>query len=64
MEGKVEQAARKQQLLDSMHEIKMEINRIEHEAIHARQVLDQRLKGFEMAGALTNADLTSKFAKW
>ena len=51
LEGKVDQAAGKQAVSNSMHEIKVEINRVEQEAIRARQVIDQRLKGYEAAGA-------------
>ena len=47
-----------------MHEIKIEINRVEHEAISARQVLEQRLKGFEMARAWISEDLATEFGKW
>ena len=47
-----------------MHDIKVEINHVEHDAIHARQVLEQRLKGFETTGAWTSHDLTKEFAKW
>ena len=64
LEGKVDQAARKQQVTDSVHEIKVKINHLEHEAIRTRQVLEQRLKGFETAGAWTTEDLTTKFGKW
>ena len=60
----MDQAARKQSVLDSVHEIKWEINRVEQEAIHARQVIDQRLKGYEEAGAWTTKDLTTEFGKW
>ena len=41
----------KQSVSDSVHEIKVEIKRVEHEAICARNVLEQRLKGIEDAGA-------------
>ena len=47
-----------------MHKIKVEINRVEHGAIHAHQALDQRLKGFETASAWTTEDLTTEFGKW
>ena len=40
LEGRVEQAAGKQSVFDSVHEIKVEINRVEHEAICARKVLE------------------------
>ena len=41
----------KQQVVDNVYKIKVEINRVEHEAIHACQVLQQCPKGFEIAGA-------------
>ena len=47
----MDQAAGKQSISDSMHEIKAKINRVEQEAIRACQVIDQRLKGYEDAGA-------------
>ena len=47
-----------------MHEIKIEINRVEHEAIRARQLLDQRLQGFERAGAWTDDRMAEEFRKW
>ena len=47
----MDQAAGKQSVFDSVHELKVEINRVEQEAIYARQVIDQRLKGIEDAGA-------------
>ena len=37
---------------------------MEHEAICVRKVLEQRLKGFEDAGAWTNDDLATEFRKW
>ena len=37
---------------------------MEHEAIRARQVIDQRLKGYKDAGAWTTKDLTTEFGKW
>ena len=64
LEGRVDQAAGKQAVLDSVHELKGEINRVEHEALCARQVIDQRLKSFEAAGAWTTEDLTTEFGKW
>ena len=36
--------------------MKAEITRVEQEAIRARQVIDQRLKGYEDAGAWTRED--------
>ena len=60
----MEQAAGKQKMADNVHEIKTEINRVEHEAIRARQVLDQRLTGFERAGAWTDAHMAEEFSKW
>ena len=53
----------KQQVIDSVHKIKVEVYRMEHEAISACQVLEQCLQGFEIAGALTIANLTKKFVK-
>ena len=47
-----------------MHEIKTEINCVEHEAIRARQVLGQRLQGFERAGAWTDDRMAEEFKKW
>ena len=64
LEGRVDQAARRKSISDSMHELKTEINRVEQEAIRARQVIDQRLQGFEDAGAWTTKDLTTEFGKW
>ena len=64
LEGRVDQAAGKQSVLDSVHEMKAEIHRVEQEAIRARQVIDQRLKGYEDAGAWTREDLTTEFGKW
>ena len=49
---------------DHMYKIKVKLNRVEHDAIRARQALDQRLKGFETAGAWTIEDLTTEFGKW
>ena len=40
LEGRVDQEAGKQFVFDSVHEIKVEINRIEHEAICACKVLE------------------------
>ena len=60
----MDQVAGKQSVSDSVHEIKMEINYVEQEAIRARQVFDQRLKGYEEAGAWTTKDLTTEFGKW
>ena len=60
----MDQAAGKESVLDSVHELKVEINRVEHEALRARQVIDQRLKSFEDAGAWTTEDLTTEFGKW
>ena len=51
LEVRVDQAAGKQSISDSVHEIKVEINRGEHEAICACKVLEQRLKGIEDANA-------------
>ena len=45
----MDQAVGKESVLDSVHELKVEINRVEHEALRARQVIDQRLKGYEDA---------------
>ena len=64
LEGRVDQAARKQSVSNSVDEIKVEINRMEHEAIRARKVLEQCLKGFEDAGAWTSDDLAIEFGKW
>ena len=47
----MEQTAGKQSVSDSVHELKMEINRVEHEAIRACQVIEQHLKSFKTAGA-------------
>ena len=47
----MDQAAGKQQMADHVYEIKVEMNHVEKDAIHARQVLEQRLKGFETNGA-------------
>ena len=60
----MDQAARKESVSDSVHEVKIEINRVEHEAIRACKVLEQRLKGIEDAGAWTNEDLATEFGKW
>ena len=60
----MDQAAGKQSVLDSVHELKVELNRVDHEALRACQVIDQRLKGYEDAGAWTREDLTTKFGKW
>ena len=38
-------------MADHVYEIKVEVNRVEHDAIHARKVLEQRLKGIEDADA-------------
>ena len=51
LEGRVEQTAGKQAVYDNVHEMKAEINRVEQEAIRAFQIIDQRLKGYEDAGA-------------
>ena len=51
-------------MADHLHEIKIEMNHVEHDAICAHQVLEQRLKEFEAAGAWTTEDLTTKFRKW
>ena len=64
LEGRVNQAAVKQQVVDTMHEIKLEINQVEQEVIRACHVLKQRLKRFEIVRAWTNENLTIKFAKW
>ena len=40
------------------------MNRLEHDAVRARQVLEQRLKGFEDADAWTSKDLATEFGKW
>ena len=47
-----------------MHLIKVEDNRVEHDVIRARQVLELCLKGFETAGAWTSEDLATKFGNW
>ena len=47
----MDRAVGKEQVLDSVHEIKAKINHMEHEAIRARKILEQRLKGFEEVGA-------------
>ena len=60
----MDQAASKQSVLDIVHELKMEINQVEQEAIRALQVIDQRLKGYEEAGAWMTKDLTTGFGKW
>ena len=54
----------KQQVVDNVHEIKVKINRVEHEMIRACQVLEQCLKGFEATTAWTSDDLTKEFVKW
>ena len=54
----------KQQVMDSMHKVKDEINCVEHEVICARQVLNQRLERFEIARTSSRADLTKEFVKW
>ena len=59
LEGRVDQAAGKQLMADSVHELRTELNRVEQEAIRARQVIDQRLKGYETASAWTAEDLTT-----
>ena len=64
LEGRADQAAGKQQLSDSVHEIKVEINCVEHEAVRARQIIEQQLKGIEDAGAWTSDDLATEFGKW
>ena len=64
LESRVDQVARKQSVLDSMQNLKVEINRVEQEAIHARQVIDQRLKEYEAAGVWTTKDLTTESGKW
>ena len=64
LEGRLDQAAGRKSVSDSVYELKTEINRVEQEAIRARQVIDQRLKGYETAGAWTADDLTTEFAKW
>ena len=51
-------------MADSMHEIKVEINRVEYDAIHAHRVLEHRPKGFEIAGVWTSDDLAKEFGKW
>ena len=40
LEGRVDQAAGKEAVADSVHDIKVEIKRVEHEAIRARQVIE------------------------
>ena len=45
------QAAGKQLVADIVHAVEGEISRVEQEAICACQVIDQRLKGYETAGA-------------
>ena len=47
-----------------MYEIKVKVNCVEHDAIHARKVLEQPLKGIEDDGAWTSEDLATKFEKW
>ena len=64
LEGRVDQAAGRQSVSDSVQELKTEINRVEQEAIQARQIIDQRLKGYEDAGAWTTEDLATEFGKW
>ena len=64
LEGRVDQAAGKQLVSGGVHEIKVEINRVEDEAVRARKVLEQRLKGIEDAGAWTSDDLAIEFGKW
>ena len=64
LEGRVDQAAGNQLVFDSVHDIKVEINQVEHEAIRARKVLEQRLQGIEDAGAWTSDDLATEFGKW
>ena len=51
LEGQVEHAVGKQQMMDELHQVRVEMNRIEHDAIQAHQGLDQRVKGFEEARA-------------
>ena len=60
----MDQVAGRQSVSDTVHELKTEITRVEQEAIRARQVIDQRLQGFEDAGAWTREDLTTEFGKW
>ena len=59
----MDQAAGRKLVSDNMHELKTESNRVEQEAIRARQVIDQRLKGFEDAGAWTTKDLAIEFSE-
>ena len=51
-------------MADHMYEIKVKVNHVEHDAIRARKVLEQRLKGIEDAGAWTSEDLATEFGKW
>ena len=47
-----------------MHEIKVEMNHVEHDKIRAHQVLEQCLKGLETARAWISDDLIKEFGKW
>ena len=51
-------------MADHVYEIKVEVNRVEHDVIHAHKVLEQRLKGIEDASAWTSEDLATEFGKW
>ena len=53
----MEHAVGKQQMMDELHQVRVEMNRIKHDAIWARQGLAQRVRGFEEAGAWTSAGL-------
>ena len=64
LEGRVDQAAGRKSVSDSVHELKTEINRVGQEALRARQVINQCLQGFEDACAWMTKDLTTEFGKW
>ena len=51
-------------MTDELHQVKMEMSKIEHDAIRACQGLEQHLKGFEDAGAWISAGLQENFGKW
>ena len=51
-------------MTDELHQVKVEMNRIEHNAIWAHQGLDQCVQGFEDVGAWISAGLQAEFDKW
>ena len=60
----MDQAAGKQQVLDELLEVKVEMNRMDNDATRACQELERRVVAFERAGAWTDKEMTEEFGKW